>query len=129
MKKQKTGSIINIASIYGTVSPDPEIYENSGFDNPPEYGAGKAAIIQFTRYIAVHNAKYGVRANSISPGPFPNQTVQKNKKFMNNLKRKIPMNRIGHPNELKGITIFLASNASSFLTGENIHVDGGWTAW
>jgi len=129
MKKQKEGSIINISSIYGSVSPDPSIYGNSGFDSPPEYGAGKAAIIQFTKYIATHYAKFGIRANCISPGAFPNKEVQKNKKFINSVQKKIPLGRIGNPHELKGITIFLASNASNYITGQNIFVDGGWTVW
>ena len=128
-KKMDKGCIINIASMYGSVSPDPSIYQKSGYDSPPEYGSGKAAIIQFTKYIAIHNAKLGIRVNSISPGAFPDKEVQKNKKFINNLKKKIPMGRIGKPDELKGVIIFLASNASSYVTGENIHIDGGWTAW
>lgn len=129
MIKQKKGTIINISSIYGSVAPDPNIYHKSGFDNPPEYGAGKAAIIQFTKYIATHYAKFGIKANSISPGAFPNNQVQKNKKFIFSLKKKIPMGRIGKPEDLKGITIFLASNASDYVTGQNIFVDGGWTSW
>ena len=129
MKKNKSSSIINIGSIYGTVSPDPSIYKKTGFDSPPNYGAGKAAIIQFTRYTACHLAKYNIRVNCISPGPFPTKSVQKNKSFMSSLESKIPMKRIGQPLELKGIVVFLASNASSYLTGQNIHVDGGWTSW
>jgi len=129
MKKHHQGSIINIASMYGTVSPDPLIYGNSGYDNPPEYGSGKAAIIQFTRYLAVHYAKEGIRVNAISPGPFPNKEVQKNKNFISNLRKKTPMHRIGHPHELKGTIVFLASDASSYITGQNINVDGGWTIW
>jgi gluconate 5-dehydrogenase len=129
MIKNKSGSIINIASMYGEVSPDPSIYGKSKFHSPPQYGAGKAAIIQFTRYTACHFAKKGIRANAISPGPFPKPEVQKNHEFINNLKKKTPMNRIGKPWELKGVVVFLASEASSFVTGENIHVDGGWTAW
>ena len=65
----------------------------------------------------------------MSPGPFPKEEVQKNVEFMNQLKKKIPMGRIGLPDELKGVIIFLASNASSYITGENIIVDGGWTSW
>lgn len=129
MIKQKHGVIINISSIYGSVSPDPGIYHQSGFDSPPEYGAGKAAIIQFTKYIATHYAKFGIRSNCISPGAFPNNEVQKNKKFISSLKKKIPLGRIGKPEELKGATIFLASNSSKYVTGQNIFVDGGWTSW
>ena len=129
MKKNNSGSIINISSMYGIVSPDPSIYENNNFNNPPSYGAGKAAIIQFTRYSACYLSKNGIRVNAISPGPFPNQDVQKNHDFISKLEKKTPIGRIGHPNEIKGAIVFLASNASSYVTGENIHVDGGWTSW
>ena len=129
MEKNGEGSIINIASMYGKVSPDPSIYGESGFNSLPNYGASKAAIIQYTKYLACHLAKKGIRVNAISPGPFPKEDVQKNVEFMNQLKMKVPMGRIGLPYELKGTVIFLASNASSYITGENILVDGGWTAW
>lgn len=122
-------SIINIASMYGLVSPDPNIYGDSGLDNPPIYGAGKAAIIQFTRYTACHLASLGVRVNCISPGPFPNPEIQNNHMFISNLERKVPLGRIGQPHELKGAVVFLASRASSYITGHNLVVDGGWTAW
>lgn len=129
LEKSQNPSIINISSIYGEVSPDPSIYEDSGYNNPPQYGSGKAAIIQFTRYAACHLAKKGIRVNSISPGSFLKPEVQKNQNFVNNLKKKIPLGRIGDPDELKGAVVFLASKSSSYITGENIHVDGGWTAW
>lgn len=129
MKAQKYGVIINISSMYGVVSPDPGIYGDSGYDNPPNYGAGKAAILQFTRYAACHLATKGIRVNAISPGPFPNPEVQKNQRFISNLKNKVPLGRIGQPYELKGAVVFLASEASSYITGQNIVVDGGWTAW
>ena len=79
--------------------------------------------------MACHLAKKRIRVNAVSPGPFPKEEVQKNVEFMNQLKKKIPMGRIGLPDELKGVIIFLASNASSYITGENIIVDGGWTSW
>jgi gluconate 5-dehydrogenase len=129
MKNRRSGVIINVASMYGIVSPNPEIYGDSGFDNPPNYGAGKAAIIQFTRYAACHLAKYGIRVNAISPGPFPKEAVQRNKEFIRNLERKTPLGRIGKPHELKGVVALLASDASSYITGANFPVDGGWTAW
>jgi len=129
MKKRKTGSIINISSMYGEVSPDPSIYENTPFNNPPNYSVGKAAINQFSRYSAIYLAKYGIRVNTISPGAFPKPSIQKNRKFLSNLERKTPLGRIGQPHELKGVVVFLSSRASSYVTGENIHVDGGWTAW
>lgn len=129
MINQASGVVINISSMYGTVSPNPNIYGDSGFNNPVNYGAGKAAINQFTRYVACHYGKYGVRANTVSPGTFPNEEVQKNKKFINQLEAKNPLERIGKPEDLKGVMIFLASSASSYITGENVSVDGGWTAW
>lgn len=129
MINNKSGSIINIASMYGVVSPNPEIYGDSGQNNPPHYGASKAAIIQLSKYLAGHYGKDGIRVNSISPGPFPNSTTQNNKKFIEELAKKNPLGRIGRPEELQGIVVLLASNAGSYITGQNISVDGGWTAW
>ena len=129
MIKQRQGSIINIASMYGVVSPNPEIYGTSGQNNPPFYGAAKAGIIQLTKYLACHYVKDGVRANCISPGPFPNLDTKMNKDFIENLSRKTPMNRVGQPAELQGIAVLLASDASSYINGQNIGVDGGWTVW
>lgn len=129
MLEEKAGNIINIASMYGMVAPNPEVYGTSGFDNPANYGAGKAAIIQLTKYIATNYANYGIRANAISPGPFPNPQVQENKEFINQLCRKNPMNRIGKPEDLQGVVLYLASDASQYTNGQNIAVDGGWTSW
>ncbi len=123
------GSIINIASMYGMVSPDPAIYENNPFANPVNYGAGKAALLQLTRYAAVHLASKRIRVNAISPGPFPSPVVQKNEEFIDRLRMKTPLGRIGKPEELKGAVIFLASSAASYVTGHNLVVDGGWTIW
>jgi NAD(P)-dependent dehydrogenase (short-subunit alcohol dehydrogenase family) len=129
MRKNKYGVIINISSMYGIVSPDYRIYGDSGYNNPPDYGAGKAAILQFTRYSACHLAADGIRVNAISPGPFPSSEVQENKLFISNLENRLPLGRIGKPDDLKGAIIFLASDASSYVTGQNIIVDGGWTVW
>ncbi len=127
--KESGGKIVNVASMYGVVSPDPSIYSDSGFNNPPNYGAGKAAVIQLTKYSAVHLAKYNIRVNAISPGPFPSPAVQKNEEFVKNLEAKVPMKRIGNPEDLMGVVLLLASDASSYITGQNILVDGGWTSW
>lgn len=129
MIEQQHGNIINIASMYGMVAPNPEIYGDSGFNNPANYGAGKAAIIQLTKYIAANYAKQGIRANCISPGPFPNKIVQENKLFVKALSEKNPMGRIGNPEDLQGIIVYLASDSSRYTTGQNIAVDGGWTIW
>ncbi|MCP1143745.1 SDR family NAD(P)-dependent oxidoreductase [Lysinibacillus endophyticus] len=123
------GSIINIASMYGLVSPNPSIYGKSMQNNPPQYGAAKASICQFTRYLAGHFGNQNIRANCIAPGPFPNETTQKNQEFITQLSEKNPMGRIGKPEELKGIAVLLASNASSYINGQTISVDGGWTIW
>lgn len=128
--KSETSSIVNIASMYGMVSPDPSIYGDSGMNNPPFYGASKAAIIQLTRYFAAHIIDKGIRTNAISPGPFPPETIKSDLPDLHaNLCAKIPMKRIGHPNEVAATVHFLLSDDSSYINGANITVDGGWTAW
>ena len=123
-------SVINIASMYGRVSPDPSIYGTSGANNPPSYGAAKAGLIQLTRYAACHLAGAGIRVNCISPGPFPDaRYFQNDPQFHERLKAKVPMRRTGDPQELQGPLLFLASDASSYVTGIDLVVDGGWTAW
>jgi NAD(P)-dependent dehydrogenase (short-subunit alcohol dehydrogenase family) len=130
VKEIGDASVINIASMYGMVSPQLRIYETAEVSNPPFYGAAKAALIQWTRYAACEFGYEGIRVNSISPGAFPSQSVQeKDPDFINRLERKIPMGRIGQAEEVCGSVIFLASKASSYVNGANIAVDGGWTAW
>lgn len=124
------GSIVNIASMYGIVSPDPRAYTNHiEFHNPPAYGAAKAGIIQFSRYSACHLAPKNIRVNTVSPGAFPNEKVQQDQAFINELEDRIPMGRIGNPEEVAQPIIFLLSDKSSYITGHNLVVDGGWTAW
>jgi NAD(P)-dependent dehydrogenase (short-subunit alcohol dehydrogenase family) len=130
MKRMKKGSIINISSMYGTVSPDFGIYK--GYEkqfSQPNYGAGKAGVIQLTRYYAAYLAGYGIRVNCISPGAFPADETVKQKEFLHRLLAKIPMGRVGKPEDLEGAAVFLASDASSYITGQNIIIDGGWTIW
>ena len=123
-------SIVNVASMYGRVSPDPGIYGTSGSNNPPFYGAAKAGLIQLTRYLAVHLAPMGIRANSISPGPFPPPTIRQTQpSFHARLCERTPLGRIGTANEVADPVLFLVSDASSFVTGADLAVDGGWTAW
>jgi NAD(P)-dependent dehydrogenase (short-subunit alcohol dehydrogenase family) len=108
-------SVINISSMYGTVSPNPSIYGESGMNNPPHYGSAKAGLIQLTRYAACHLAPYKIRVNCISPGPFPPPEIETTQpEFYKALCMKNPMGRIGLSKE---------------LTGVNIPVDGGWTSW
>ncbi len=129
MLRQGSGTIINISSMYGIVSPNMSVYEGNPFYNPANYGAGKAAIIQFTRYIACVYGREGIRCNVISPGPFPNPKTQEHRGFIGKLQQHVPLGRIGQPEDLKGAVALLASGASAFINGANIVVDGGWTAW
>ncbi len=123
-------AVINIASMYGVVSPDLRIYDSALGSNPPFYGAAKAGLIQLTRYAACELASERIRVNVISPGPFPSPAVQtSDPAFVERLTSKVPLGRIGRPDEIAGIVVFLASDAASYLTGANIPVDGGWTAW
>jgi NAD(P)-dependent dehydrogenase (short-subunit alcohol dehydrogenase family) len=116
--------------MYGSVSPDPSIYGGSGANSPPYYGAAKAGLIQLTRYLAVHLAHLRIRVNCISPGPFPApRYLESDADFHEKLKARTPMGRTGDPDELRGPVLFLASGASSYVTGINLAVDGGWTAW
>ena len=129
LMKEKGGSIINIASMYGVVSPDPSIYGDSGNNSPVTYGVAKAGVLQLTRYGAAHLAKYGIRVNAVTPGPFPNERTLANKPFAEKLAKKTMLGRTGDRKELVGAIVLLASDASTFMTGSNITVDGGWTAW
>jgi NAD(P)-dependent dehydrogenase (short-subunit alcohol dehydrogenase family) len=124
-------SVINIASMYGTISPDPRLYADyPGRQNPPFYGAAKAGLIQLSRYLACHLASDGIRVNAVSPGPFSPPRVQEElPEFVRRLEERVPLGRLGRPDELAGVVVFLASDASSYVTGINLPVDGGWAAW
>lgn len=125
-----SASVINIASMYGMVSPDQRIYEGKANANPPFYGAAKAALIQWSKYAACEFGWEGIRVNAISPGPFPASSVQEdNPSFISILADKVPLRRIGLSKELKGPVVFLISDASSYVNGINLVVDGGWTCW
>lgn len=129
MMRQKSGKIINLGSMYGVVSPDFSIYDGTEIFNPASYGAGKAAVIQLTKYVCSMYGKYGITCNSISPGPFHNCEAQNDEKFIRRLAAKNPLGRIGTPDDLKGALILLASPAGEYICGHNLVVDGGWTIW
>jgi NAD(P)-dependent dehydrogenase (short-subunit alcohol dehydrogenase family) len=128
MVDQQSGRIINLSSMYGNVAPDFSIYDESPeVLNPPHYGAAKAGVLQLTRYYASYLGKYGITVNSVTPGPFPSDTVKQNKTFVEKLAAKTCLGRIGEPEDLAGIFVFLISDAAKYITGQNFIVDGGWT--
>jgi NAD(P)-dependent dehydrogenase (short-subunit alcohol dehydrogenase family) len=130
MAEKGRGSVVIFSSMYGTVAPDPKMYPAPLTPNPIEYGVAKSGLQQMARYLAVHWAPSNVRCNSISPGPFPFPSQQgKNPAWMQRIRDRCPMGRIGQPEEMAGAVLFLLADASSYVTGHNLAVDGGWTAW
>jgi NAD(P)-dependent dehydrogenase (short-subunit alcohol dehydrogenase family) len=128
--KINRGIILNVSSMYGIVAPDYRLYDGKKYANPPSYGAAKAGIIQLTKYLASFLSVDGIRVNSISPGPFPfESTIAENPEFIEKLKQKNILGRIGKPEDLKGVIAFLCTDASLYVTGQNISIDGGWTTW
>jgi NAD(P)-dependent dehydrogenase (short-subunit alcohol dehydrogenase family) len=127
-KKNKGGKIVNLSSMYGIVAPQFEVYdETPQFLNPPHYGAAKAGIIQLTKYYSSYLGTENITVNCVAPGPFPSPEVQKSKIFMEQLQSKTSLKRIGKPEDLGGAFVFLSSDSSNYVTGQQIVVDGGWT--
>jgi NAD(P)-dependent dehydrogenase (short-subunit alcohol dehydrogenase family) len=126
MQEARSGSIINIASIYGMVGPDFSIYEGTKLTTPVNYAFAKGGMINLTRYLASFLAPYNVRVNCISPGGIETEATPK--EFIPNYNRRTPMRRMGRANDIKGPIVFFASDASEYVTGQNLAVDGGWTA-
>jgi gluconate 5-dehydrogenase len=134
MIERGKGSIINISTMYALVAPDPRLYEGTDFLNPPGYSAAKAATLAFTRYVASFWGQHGIRSNAILPGPFSNteeageNSVEDGDPFLVRLSARTSLRRPGRPEELAGALLYLASDASSYVTGQSLVVDGGWTA-
>lgn len=125
MSKQNEGSIVNMASIYGVVGADFSVYEGTTMTMPAAYSAIKGALINFTRYVASYFGPQQVRVNAVSPGGiYDNQ----NEVFVRNYCKKVPMRRLGTPEDIAPAVAFLLSDDSRYITGQNIIVDGGWTS-
>jgi NAD(P)-dependent dehydrogenase (short-subunit alcohol dehydrogenase family) len=125
MIKQRSGVMVNISSIYGVVGPNFNIYEGTDMTSPANYAFAKGGMINFTRYAASFYGRFGIRVNCVSPGGF--QTDQPDI-FIENYSRQTPLGRMATDDDIKGAAVFLASDASGYITGQNIMVDGGWTA-
>ncbi|MCA9263253.1 MAG: SDR family oxidoreductase [Planctomycetales bacterium] len=128
VERSQPASIINVGSMYGEVASYPEAYAGIAPASSVAYQTLKAGTIQLTRHLAVYWAADRVRVNCLSPGPFPNPGTAP-AELMTRLESKVPLRRLGNPEELKGAVVFLASDASSYVTGLNLVVDGGWTVW
>lgn len=137
MIARRYGKIINIASVYGIRGVDPRNYIKPSEMVPGKnreslsYSASKGGVINFTKDLAVNWAKYNITVNSISPGPFFTDATKEytNDYVKKKLSNRIPKGRWGTDDDLKGAIVFLASNASNYVTGQNIVVDGGWSSW
>ena len=125
MVRQRKGSIINISSIYGVVGNDPTLYAGTTMLQPPHYNFVKGGMINFTRYLANYFGKQGVRANCISPGGYFDNDPEP---FLKRYQERVPLGRLLGNEDIKGAVVFLASDASEYITGINLMVDGGWTS-
>jgi len=125
MQLQKSGSIVNLSSIYGIVGPDFTVYNGTGMTMPAAYAAIKGGVINFSRYLASYLGKEGIRVNCVSPGGiFDNQQEQ----FVKQYEEKVPLRRMGLPADIAPAICFLLSDEANYITGHNLVVDGGWTA-
>jgi len=133
MRERTGGSVINVSSMYGVISPNPRLYEGTDYFNPASYGVVKAGLIALTRYTASFWGKYDIRCNALVPGSYSNteedsyNSVSKDSPFLRRLEERTLLNRIGKPQDLLGALVFLASDSSSYMTGQTLIVDGGWT--
>ena len=126
MLKQQKGSIINIASLYGVVSPNHKMYPGTGISQPVAYSVSKHGVVSLTKFLATLRAEKGIRVNSITPGGIWNGH---DGLFLERFKNLNPIGRMSDKSELRGGIVYLASEASSHVVGHNLIIDGGWTAW
>jgi NAD(P)-dependent dehydrogenase (short-subunit alcohol dehydrogenase family) len=130
LKASDSASVVNVASMYGNVAPDSRIYAKPEQASPLHYGPAKAALLQLTRHLAAELGREKIRVNALVPGSFPRPAVAKDDPaFAERLAAKTMLGRTGNASEIAGPLLFLASPASSYVTGAAIAVDGGWTAW
>jgi gluconate 5-dehydrogenase len=127
VERNGAASIILLGSMYGLVGSYPDAYADVCAASSVAYHALKGGVVHMTRHLAVYWARDQVRVNCLSPGPFPPERISRT--LVERLCTKSPMRRMGTPAELKGAVVFLASDASSYMTGQNLVIDGGWTAW
>jgi len=131
MARERRGSIVNVSSVYGLLSPQQDLYEfrrqgGESFTKPVAYSVSKSAILNLTRYLATYWAKSGVRVNTLTlAGVFDDQPEE----FLEAYTERVPLGRMADAREALGAVVFLASDASSYMTGANLVVDGGWSAW
>lgn len=131
MKDQLSGNIINVGSIQSAVGPNFPVYGNTGMTSPVNYTYDKWGMVGFTKWLANYYGKYNIRANCISPGGYGPGVMESfgHNEFVENYKRLTPLGRFANEEDIKGPIVFLASEASSYVTGHNLLVDGGWTSW
>jgi NAD(P)-dependent dehydrogenase (short-subunit alcohol dehydrogenase family) len=124
MTEQGYGSLVNIGSIHGALAPDFTVYNGTQMTSPVGYAAIKGGVLQLTRYLASYHGRSGVRVNTLSPGGI---FADQNPVFVQNYKDRVPMGRMGLPEDISGGLVFLLSDASKYMTGQNLIIDGGWS--